>query len=611
MDNAHQLVTLLTLAGVVTLLAGGFLRNDLAAVLTIPALTISGVLEPAEALSGFSSTAVIIIACMFVVGESLIHTGVTQRAGEFIVRCGGADERKIMILIMLTAALVGSVMSSAATAAIFIPISLAVAEKAGLHHKRLLMPLAAASLISGMMTLVATTPNLILNEALQLKGYASLSFFSFTPFGLINLGLAVAFMTLFGQNMLAKKRAPEQRKKTPSINDLLRHYRMDQHEYLLRVTAQSELVTCSVATAKLSARHHVTLLAVKTSGKNLKKRILPVQPEMVFRPGDLLLLIASPARAAAFAEIFALEAVGDAVFATRTQAFFQVIGIAELMLHPDSTLIGKTLKETQFRSSYHGIVLGIRRKGVPLTEDVSDILLKSGDVLLVCGAWQELIRLSEIRDQCLLLTLPRDYKEVIQAKHKEKIAMGILAAMISMMVFTPLSPVISVFAAACALLLTRCVPIGSVYKIIDWQSLVMIAGMLPLALAMQKTGIISHVAAAFFLLFRETGPVLSLAGLFLLTALMGMVMSSTATAVLIAPVAVDVAVRLGIPPQACAMVAAIACSSAFVSPLGSPVAMLVREPGGYRLADYAATGFPLLLLCMSASVSLAWLFWLL
>ena len=609
-DNPHLLITLLTLAGAVALLVGNFLRNDLVAVLVILVLALTGVLTVPEALSGFSSTAVVIIACMFVVGEAIINTGVAQRAGEAILRHGGSSEIRIMAMTMISAALVGSAMSSTATAAIFIPITLSVAEKARLNHKRLLIPLAAASLISGMMTLVATTPNIILNEALQNQGHGGLSFFSFTPFGVACLLLAVAFMALFGQNLLAKKRAPAERKKEPTIDDLLHYYQIDKYEYLLRIPEHSDLVSRTVAMAQLNAQHRVILLAVQTTDKGSRKRIVAAQPEMVFRPGDLLLIIGAPEHVTAFADHFSLELAGELASAAQRRAFFQVVGIAELMLNPDSTLIGKSLRENMFQASYHGLVLGIRRKGVTLTENVADIPLKFGDVLLVCGAWQELIRLSKTREQYLLLTLPHDYKDVIPAKHKECLALAILAAMVVLMAFNLLPPVVAVLAATCALLLTGCVRINSVYKIIDWQTIVMIAGILPLALAMQKTGIIAHVSSAFLLVFREAGPLVSLAGLFLVTAGLGFVMTSTATAVLIAPMAVAVAVRLGISPQACAMVVAIACSAAFVSPLGSPVTMLVREPGGYGLKDYAKTGLPLLLLCMLTTVLLAWLFYL-
>jgi len=605
-EHLPLVITLLTLIGAIILLVGSFLRSDLVAVLIVLVMALTGVLSIPEALSGFSNTVVIITACMFVIGSAIQNTGIAQRAGDFIIKYGGSNEIKILFMIMGASALVGSFMSSLATAAIFIPITLVVADKAGLNHKRLLMPLSVAALISGMMTLVATTPNLVMNGALHDNGFEMLSFFSFTPFGVVNLILAMLYMAVFGQNLLTKKHAPAQRKREPSIDDLLHYYQIDQYEYLLRVPEHSELVDRSVARAQLNAQHNVILLAIQTREKGSRTRIYAAQPEMVFHPGDLLMVIGTPEHVEAFSEHFALQIANADISAAQRRAFFQVVGIAEVLLHPDSSLSGKTLVEIQFQATYHSLVIGIRRKGVTITQALGSLPLKFGDVLLVCGAWNELLRLNKQKEQYLLLTMPDDYKEVIPARQKEKLALGILGVMVALMAFSVLSPVVAVLLASFALVASGCVPVSSVYRIIDWQTIVMIAGILPLALAMQKTGVSSSVSQGFVALFQGAGTVLPLAGLFLTTAVIGLFMANTPVAVLMAPMAVDIGIQLGINPQACAMVVAIACSSAFVSPFGSAVAMIVREPGGYSFKDYAKVGVPLLFICMCATVLLAW-----
>ena len=598
------ITTLCILAGAVVLMVGNFLRNDLVAMLIILALTLTGVLPVAEAISGFASTSVLIIACMFVVGEAILNTGIAQRVGDLIIRYGGTNEIRLLSMIMTAAACVGAFMSSTATAAIFIPITLTVAEKAGLNHKRLLIPLATASMISGMMTLVATTPNIILNAALRDQGHEALAFFSFTPFGLVCLTLAILFMALFGQNLLSKKRTLPPSNKEPGIADLLRRYQINKYEYLLRVPEHSALVNNSIATLQISAQFNVFLLAKDTAGKHSRRIITSAQPKMVFRSGDLLMVIGSPEHVDEFIERFSLEKTQRS---SSHRTFFQEVGIAEVMLTPDSSLIGKSLKETRFRSAYRSLVLGIRRKGITLTENLADEPLKFGDVLLVCGSWKELLRLNQQREQYLLLTMPRDHKEVVPAKSRERAAFAILAVMVGLMTFNILPPVTAILAGTCALVLARCVPMNSVYRVVDWPTILMIAGILPLALAMQKTGITGHISTVFLELFRNTGPLPALCGLFLVTATLGLCMSSTAVAVLLAPMAVDVAVKLGISPQACAMAVASACAAAFISPLGSPVTMLVREPGGYSFADFAKTGLPMLLLSLGATMFLIWL----
>lgn len=610
MLTPEMLITLLTLAGAMVLLIGNFLRNDIVAVLIILILMISGVLSNTEALSGFSSNAVIIIAGMFIVGKAIIHTGVAQRVGAMIIKYGGSSEPRLLAMIMVAAGLVGAFMSSTATAAIFIPITLAVAEKAGINHKRLLMPLAVAALISGMMTLVATTPNIVINTALRDRGLETLGFFSFSPFGLLILVLAVVFMAFIGQNLLAPKGEQVQHKKGPYIDDLLQYHSIEKFEYLLRIPAHSNLVERSVAGMQLNAEHHVILLAVQHDGRGRgrKGEIVSARPEVIFKPEDVLMVIGSPEHVTAFAERFSLQRVHAG--ATRRRAFFQVVGIAEVMLNPDSTLIGKSLRETLFQTIYHSMVLGIRRKGVTITENIADMPLKFGDVLLLCGAWKDIIRLGQNKEQYLLLTLPQDYAEVVPAPNKERLTLVIMALMVAAMVFNILPPVSAILATATALLLCRCVPITSIYDVVDWQTIIMIAGILPLALALDKTGVIAVVSGKFLELFSGAPTELVLSGLFLITAALGLVMSNTAVAVLVAPMAVDIALKFGISPQACAMTCAIACSAAFVSPLGSPVHMLVREPGGYSFKDYAIVGLPLLLLALPATLLLCRLIYL-
>ncbi len=608
MDSLHSTITLATLAVAVILLVGNFLRNDLVAILIILTLMLTGVLQTQEALSGFSNNAVIVISCMFIVGKAIIHTGVAQRVGESIIKYGGTNETKLLVMIMVASASIGAFMSSTATAAIFIPITLTVAEKAKLNPKRLLMPLAIAALISGMMTLVATTPNIIINSALRDQNIEALSFFSFTPFGVLVLALSIAFIVLFGTNMLAPKESKVVRKKEPSIDDLLQSHHIDKNEFILRIPAHSDLVGRTVAQMQIGALHHVILLAVESSGYGRKRSTVAARPEMVFNTGDLLMVIATGEHVKEFADKFSLHTVS--VHHGLRKTFFQVVGVAEVMLNPDSSLIGKSLKETLFQSIYQSMVLGIRRKGGTLTENIADIPLKFGDVLLVCGAWKDILRLEQNKDQYLLLTLPHDHKEVVPSRHKEKTTLAILSIMVALMVFNVLSPVIAILGATTALILTRCVPLTSIYTVIDWQTIIMIAGILPLALALQKTGVISSVGTHFLEVFANASPLFVLASLYLITACIGMFMSSTATAVLIAPMAVDIAIQLGINPQACAMTVAIACSAAFVSPLGSPVHLLVREPGGYSLTDYAKLGVPLLIFSVAATMFLCWYIYL-
>lgn len=609
MNDPHMLIAVLTLAGAAVLLVTNWIRGDLVAVLVMLTLMLTGVLDPADALSGLSSPVVVIIASMFVISEAIVHTGLAQRMGETIIARGGTSEVRLLALLMACSALVGSFMSSTATAAIFIPITLAVAEKAGLNHRRLLIPLAAGALISGMMTLVATTPNIVINNALRSHGQEVLSFFSFTPFGLAVLVLAIAFIVLAGRHLLSGGQGAVSRRRERSIGEILQGYDIRQRVGVLRVTPGSGLIDRSVARMQLGARHRINLIALHTVADS-GRAFVPARPETVFLANDILVVIAEHEAIDRFAEGFELERMELQVDPALEREFFQAVGVGEVMLTPESNLIGKSVREIGFHSRFRCQVLAIRRKGATLTTGFADEPLRFGDVLLACGAWEDILQLRDHRDQYILLNLPQDYHEVIPARSRGPVAVAILAAMVGLLVFDLLPTVTAVLVATAALILFRCVDVDSCYRVIDWQTVLIIAGMLPLALALERTGAITLVTDRLLELFAGVGPMGVLAVLFLVTVVIGLFLSNTPTAVLVAPMAVEIGLKMGIPPQACAMTVAIACSAAFISPLGSPVNMIVREPGGYTFMDYARVGVPLVALSLVATLVLVRLIYL-
>ncbi|MGE4560558.1 MAG: SLC13 family permease [Desulfobulbus sp.] len=604
-----MLVTLATLACAATLLITNRIRADLVAVLVVLALLLSGVLTAGEALAGFSNPVVIIIACMFVVSEAIIHTGIAHRMGDLVLARGGTSEIRLLIILMSASCLLGSFMSSTATAAIFIPIVLAVAEKAEINHKRLLIPLAVASLISGMMTLVATPPNIAVNNVLRERGLEPLSFFSFTPFGLVCLVLAIGFMVAVGRHLLAPQKREALHQREHSIDDLIHRYRLDQRLALLQITGRSDLIDRSVARIQLGARHHVHLIALHrpTPGDGTTA---PARPESVFEKDDILVVIGGPADIQQISRNFHLRKMEIPADPLSRKEFFQVIGVGEVMLTPDSDLIGKSIREIGFQTQFHCLALAIRRKGETITADFTNEPLLFGDVLLMCGAWEDILRLRQHRDQYILLTLPQDFREVVPARDRAPLALAIMGAMVGLMVFNILPTVTAILGATAALLLTRCVRPDSWFKAVDWPTIMLVAGILPLATALQKTGVCTLVSHWLLTVFGQSGPLPVLAMLFLVTAGIGLFLSNTPTALLAAPMAIDIGQAMGVPPQACAMTVAIACSAAFISPLGSPVTMIVREPGGYRLKDFAKVGVPLVLICMVATVFMDWLIYL-
>lgn len=606
--TADMLITLCTLAAAALLLVTNLVRSDVVGILVLLSLHLGGVLSVQEALSGFSSQGVIIIAAMFLVSEAIVYTGIGQRIGVFITQHGGTSEKRLVILLMAASGLLGAFMSSTATVAIFLPITMALASKAGLNHRRLLIPLAASSLISGMMTLVATTPNIVINNLLREHQLEPLSFFSYTPYGIAVLIAAILFMAWIGQDLLTRDRNAATRRTERSISELLHGYGIDQRWHLLRIPLRSSLIGKTVAQVHLREEHHVKLIALYRGGSGHSK-LIPVVADTVFAPNDLVMAIGEGEWAEHFRKAYDLTVQPLPRDPATGREFLQVIGAAEVMLTPESSLVGKSVREIGFNTLFRCMVIGIRRQGSTITANLSDMLLKFGDVLLVVGAWSEILRLREYRSQYLLLTLPDDYREVVPAQERAPLTLLILGAMVVSMVFNLTSNVVSVLGAATALVLLRCVNLGGIYQAIEWKTIILIAGIMPLALAMQKSGLVDMASTAMLAPLQGQPPIMVLAGLFLTAVLLGLFLSNTPVAILVTPVALKMSLTLDISPQACAMTVAIACSAAFLSPFGSPVNMLVREPGGYGFLDFMKVGIPLVLISMAITLTLVYFFY--
>jgi len=585
------------------------IRSDIVAMLVLLSLLLTNILTVPEAFAGFSSPTVMIVIAMFIVSEAIVFSGIAASLGNLILRYGGESEVRLMVIIMFVVALVGAFMSSTATVAIFIPITLVVAEKANINHRRLLMPLAVGALISGMMTLIATTPNLIVNTALSQKGLEELSFFSFTPFGVITLVAAILFMGTVGRGLLSPDQKSTTTSKKQTVRQLLISYGLLDKTHRVRIDPGSPLIDKAVARVQLREHYGLQLTAIerKINGENV---IFKALPGTVFELGDILYFLGKKDNCWAMAKDLHGSNLSIHVKEKKRKQLLQAMGTVEVMLTPQSSLLGKSLTDLKFQAKFKGLVIGIRRHGKPLTEELSTLTLTFGDVLLISSNWDEILRLRKYSDDFLVLTLPDDYRDVIPGRGKIPLVMAILTGMVVTMMTGLLPTVTAAVVTAVALILTGCLRQESIYQIISWQAVILIAGILPLATALSKTGASSLLSGLMISSMGTMAPVAMLGCVFLITALIGLFISNTATAVLIAPIAIDVAITLGIPPQAFAMTVAIACSAAYVTPISSPVNLLVQHPGEYSFFDFVQVGLPLQFITMVCTVGLAWVIYL-
>jgi len=582
-------------------------RMDVVALLVMVALPLSGVLNVQESLAGFADPNVILIAALFVIGEGLVRTGVAYRIGEWLTRRAGSSETRLLVLLMLAVAGLGSVMSSTGVVAIFIPVVLSIAARLHVSPRRLMMPLSFAGLISGMLTLVATAPNVVVHSELVREGSKGFGFFSFTPFGLVVLVLGVGYMLVARRWLGDDEGDDKQSVKRRTLGDLIRDYQLAGRERRLRIRPDSQLVGMSLADVELRARAGTNVVAIERM-VHFRLKILTPSANIVLHAGDVLLVDIYGERndLLGMYHEYGLEPLslqGD-YFTERAHE----VGMAEVTLPPESALLGKSVRDLEFRSQFGLNVVGLRRNREALVEGLLEAKLKVGDTLLVIGDWKEIRQLQARSRDFLVLSLPAEVDEAAPAASQAPHALVSLAVMVILMV-SGLVPNVMAALIACLLMgAFRCIDMDSAYRAIHWQSLLLIVGMLPFALALQKTGGITLAVNGLVGALGGAGPYAILASLFALTALIGLFISNTATAVLMAPVAIATAKALGASPESFAMIVALAASAAFMTPISSPVNTLVLGPGRYRFGDFVKVGVPFTILVMIVSVLLVpWL----
>jgi di/tricarboxylate transporter len=578
-------------------------RMDAVALIMLTVLPFTGVITMGEALAGFSDANIVLIAALFVIGDGLVRTGVARGLGDWLIAKAGTSEVRLIVLLMLVVSGLGSMMSSTAVTAIFTPVALRIAQSAGTSPSRLMMPLSFAALISGMLTLVATAPNLVVNSELVRHDIKGFHFFGITPFGLPVLVLGVLYMLFARRWLAARSDARVGGDDRPSLRDWIEEYKLADREYRVRVTERSPLVGRMVGELKWRETVGANLVAIERKrGRSLDL----VQPtaKTELRADDILLidLFKPDYDIDALLEKTALERMplSGAYFTDRSQE----IGMVEVILPANSELIGQTAVEAQFRAQYGLSVVGLRRGVVAHERGLLHDVLKLGDTLLLIGPWKSIKRLQYESKDLVVLNLPAELAEVLPVAGKAPQALFCLALVVVLMV-TGVIPNVQAALIGCLLMgAFRVVNLESAYRSIDWKTLVLIVGMLPFSTALQRTGGVDLGADALMALTAGVGTHGVLACLFAITAMLGLFISNTATAVLMAPVAIAVAKDLNASPYPFAMTVVLAASTAFMTPVSSPVNTLVVTPGNYTFGDFVRVGVPFSIIVMVLSVFL-------
>ncbi|EJX7215212.1 SLC13 family permease [Salmonella enterica] len=598
--NGELIWVLSLLVIAVVLFATGKVRMDAVALFVIVAFVLSGTLTLPEAFSGFSDPNVILIAALFIIGDGLVRTGVATVVGAWLVKMAGSSEIKMLVLLMITVAGLGAFMSSTGVVAIFIPVVLSVSMHMQTSPSRLMMPLSFAGLISGMMTLVATPPNLVVNSELLREGLHGFSFFSVTPLGLVVLALGIVYMLMM--RFMLKGDAPgQQGGKRRTFRDLIREYRLTGRARRLAIRPGSPMVGQRLDDLKLRERYGANIIGVER-WRRFRRVIVNVNGVSEFRARDVLLIDMSAVEVD-LREFCAEQLLEPMVL--RGEYFSDQaldVGMAEISLIPESELIGKSVREIAFRTRYGLNVVGLKRDGIALEGSLADEPLLMGDIILVVGNWKLISQLGQKGRDFVVLNMPVEVSEASPAHSQAPHAIFCLVLMVALMLTDEIPNPIAAIIACLLMGKFRCIDAESAYKAIHWRSIILIVGMMPFALALQKTGGVSLVVKGLMDIGGGYGPYMMLGCLFVLCAAIGLFISNTATAVLMAPIALAAAKSMGVSPYPFAMAVAMAASAAFMTPVSSPVNTLVLGPGSYSFSDFVKLGVPFTLIVMAVCI---------
>ena len=595
-----MITTLIILALSAVFFVNGKLRSDLVALCALVLLIVFNILTPEEALSGFSNPIVIMMVGLFVVGGAIFKTGLAKMISSKILRLAGKSELKLFILIMMVTAFIGAFVSNTGTVALMLPIVVSMAASANISPGRFLMPLAFASSMGGMATLIGTPPNLVVDEVL--------SFFSFTPIGVICVLIGLVVLIPLSKFFLVKKEDGKDTKTTTghSPKELAKKYQLSDNLYRIQIRPGSRIGGKKLQELNITQAYNLSILEIRRQSSSQGRFLKTVDqslagPHTELQENDILYVFGPFEKVNQFAKEQNLELtdthVSEYVEGAEVEKLsVREIGIAEVLLMPDSKLINKAVKDSGFRDKYSVNILGIQRKGEYILNDIKDIKMHAGDILLIQGTWDSIARMSQKQSQWVVLGQPLEEASKVTLDYKAPVAALIMVLMIAAMVFDfiPIPPVAAVIIAGILMVLTGCFRnVEEAYKTINWESVVLIAAMLPMSLALEKTGASNLISEKLVSGLGDYGPLVLMAGIYFTTSLLTMFISNTATAVLVAPIALQSAIAINVSPYPFLLAVTVGASMCFASPFSTPPNALVMSAGKYTFMDYVKVGLPL------------------
>ena len=569
-------LTLAIIVGALVIFATEKLRVDVVALLVLLTVGLTGLIEPKEVFAGFSNSAVIPVWAVYIVSGGLFKTGVADILGKFILRLSGVNEMRLIAVIMLTCGIMSAFMNNVGATAMLMPAVISVAKQTNIPVSKLLIPLSFSSLLGGKMTLIGTPANILATSIVERYGLPTFGFFDFTPIGVVVLATGVLYMVFIGRHFLPVRQPPGTG--TPEIKGQLRNYISE-----VRVLPDANLAGKTLLESKLGADYDLTVIALVRGNKTnieLERSTLIAQDDILLIEGsaenllrarnDLGLVTANESKSHALLDRLSEEE----------------IGIIEATLAPRSSMVNRSLRSLNFRERYGFTVLAVRRQGEILTRRLRSIRFQFGDDLLLQGPRDRMAELEEKND--FLVLEPLEIPE--SRRRKMPIAIGLMLLVIGLVLFAGLDIAIAMVVGAVGMVLSGSLSMDEAYDSIDWRTVFLVAGMLPLGTAMETTGTARYIADVMLGAIGDWGPMAALAGMYLLAAVITQPMSNAAAMVLVVPIALDTALSLGANHLTFTLAVVIGAATSFLTPVGHKANVLVFGPGGYKFFDYARVG---------------------
>ena len=600
-------ITLIILIITVAMFIWGKVRADIVALTALAALLVFGILTPAEALAGFSSPIVVMMVGLFVVGGAIMQTGLAKLTGNKLMALSRGNETITFLLVMLVTSFIGAFVSNTGTVALMMPIIMSLAAGSGMQSSRFLMPLAFAGSLGGMLTLIGTPPNLVIDEVLTEAGFKPLAFFSFFPVGIIVIAIGIIVLMPLSKIFLSKKQNGKKKKQGKSLDDLVDEYQLldNLHRYIVpsrRPSAaldengeQMDIVGKTLKDLSIQKKYGVSIIEIRNEKKSRLGLVKDVSQNMAkssstIQVHDTLYIIGEEEKINRFARDYDLRKMKD------VKIDFYDLGLTEIVVMPTSNFAGLRIGDANLRKRFGINVLGVKRGDEYITDNLIATKLHVGDMLLVQGEWTNLAHLATDTSNWVVIDQPEKTADKVLLDYKAPVAAAIMLLMIAMMVFDfiPVAPVTAVIIAGLLTVFAGCFRnVEAAYKTINWESIVLIAAMMPMSTALEKTGASALVSQGLVDSLGAMGPTALLAGIYFTTSLMTMFISNTATAVLMAPIALVAAQQVGVNPYSFLFAVTLGASMCFASPFSTPPNALVMKAGGYTFMDYVKVGLPL------------------